>query len=85
MPGAADLPNMKRFLHWSPIALGVVFLLLLASLQKDRALQGKSGFYVDTLVKTAQGWRFRTREFWRDNDADSPFRRGAAPPPMPWL
>ncbi|MEO5925608.1 MAG: glycosyltransferase family 87 protein [Bryobacteraceae bacterium] len=35
---------MKRFLHWSPIALGVLFLLLLLSLQKDRALQGKNDF-----------------------------------------
>jgi hypothetical protein len=50
----------------------------------DRSLEGKSGFYIDTLVKTAQGWRFRTREFWRDTDADSPFKRGAPPPPMPW-
>jgi hypothetical protein len=35
---------MKQFLHWSPIALGVVFLLLLLFLQKDRALQGKNDF-----------------------------------------
>ena len=50
----------------------------------DRALEGKSGFYVDTLVNTKDGWRFKTREFWRDNDADSPFRKGAPPPAMPW-
>jgi hypothetical protein len=35
---------MKRFLYWSPIALGVVFLLLLLSLQRDRAFQGKNDF-----------------------------------------
>jgi hypothetical protein len=52
--------------------------------EDDRSLQGKSGFYIDTLVKTPDGWRFKTREFWRDTDADSPFRRGAPPPPMPW-
>lgn len=50
----------------------------------DRDLRGKSGFYVDTLVRTPAGWRFRTREFWRDCDAGSPFRRGAPPAPMPW-
>ena len=50
----------------------------------DRSLEGKSGFYVDTLVKTPAGWRFKTREFWRDTDAESPFKRGTPPPPMPW-
>ena len=50
----------------------------------DGPLQGKTGIYVDTLVRTPQGWRFRTREFLRDQDADSPFRRGSPPALMPW-
>ena len=50
----------------------------------DRSLEGKSGFYIDTLAKTPAGWRFKTREFWRDTDAGSPFKRGAPPPAMPW-
>nr|WP_245182022.1 nuclear transport factor 2 family protein [Sinorhizobium mexicanum] len=34
----------------------------------------KTGFYRDTLVKTAQGWRFKTRHLFLDHEADSPFR-----------
>ena len=69
-------------------AAGRCYALILADGESgangDRALSGKPGFYIDTLVRTAQGWRFRTREFWRDCDAQSPFRKGAPPAPMPW-
>jgi hypothetical protein len=34
--------------------------------------------YTDTLVKTADGWRFKRRVMWRDDDPLSPFK----PPPL---
>ena len=34
--------------------------------------------YADTLVKTADGWRFKKRVMWRDDDPLSPFK----PPPL---
>ena len=38
-----------------------------------------TGFYQDTLVKTAEGWRFKTRELYLDHEADSPFAAGKPP------
>jgi hypothetical protein len=35
---------MKRVVQWAPVALGIVFLLLLAYLQRDRALRGENDF-----------------------------------------
>jgi hypothetical protein len=35
---------MKAALHWLPVALGVVFLLSLAYLQRERALRGENDF-----------------------------------------
>ena len=35
---------MNRVLHWSPIFLGVVFLLLLAYVQRERTLKGQNDF-----------------------------------------
>jgi SnoaL-like domain len=34
----------------------------------------ETGIYKDTLVKTPQGWRFKKRISWRDDDDISPFR-----------
>jgi hypothetical protein len=34
----------QRILHWCPIALGILFLLSLAYLQRDRALKGQNDF-----------------------------------------
>ncbi len=68
-------------------AAGRAYAVILGAAEDDaddRDLRGKSGFYIDTLARTPDGWRFKTREFWRDTDADSPFRRGAPPPEMPW-
>ena len=45
---------------------------------------GYTGIYVDTLVRTADGWRFRTRVLKKDQDPDSPFRRGTPAAPAPW-
>ena len=69
-------------------AAGRAYVVILGAAKNesddDGPLEGKSGFYMDTLVKTPAGWRFKAREFWRDTDAGSPFKRGAPPPPMPW-
>jgi hypothetical protein len=36
--------------------------------------------YEDTLVKTNQGWKFKSRVVWRDDDENSPFKPAPAPP-----
>jgi len=36
--------------------------------------------YDDTLVKTAQGWKFSKRVVYRDDDDQSPFKANPAPP-----
>ncbi len=35
---------MRKILHWLPIALGLIFLLALGYLQRDRALRGQNDF-----------------------------------------
>ena len=35
---------MNRVLHWSPVVLGVMFLLSLAYLQRERTLKGQNDF-----------------------------------------
>ncbi|MEI9811228.1 MAG: hypothetical protein WDO18_00510 [Acidobacteriota bacterium] len=35
---------MKAFLHWAPVGLGVVFLLMITTLQSERVLSGKNDF-----------------------------------------
>jgi hypothetical protein len=37
----------------------------------------------DTLVKTAEGWKFKKRVVWRDDDDASPFRPKQRPPGAP--
>jgi hypothetical protein len=38
-----------------------------------------SGIYEDTLVKTPQGWRFKKRVVWRDDDDTTPFKAKSLP------
>lgn len=38
-----------------------------------------TGFYQDTLVKTPDGWRFKTRELYLDHEPESPFAAGKPP------
>ena len=35
---------MSRVLHWAPVVLGILFLLALAYLQRERAIQGQNDF-----------------------------------------
>jgi hypothetical protein len=39
----------------------------------------ETAIYDDTLVKTAQGWKFKKRVVWRDDDDITPFK----PKPLP--
>jgi hypothetical protein len=41
---SADVTNMKRMLFWLPVALGVIFLLLLGYHRRDMALSGRNDF-----------------------------------------
>lgn len=43
------------------------------TLKVDRAQKVYTGFYNDTLVKTPDGWRFKTRELWHDTEKNSPY------------
>ena len=66
-------------------AAGRAYCLILQHPKPDAAgLIGHVGLYEDMLVKTADGWRFKTRIFWRDRDPQSPFAAGAPPALMPW-
>lgn len=66
-------------------ATGRAYALILQRPKEDAsALVGHVGVYDDTLVRTADGWRFSTRVFWRDSDAELPFGFGAPPTALPW-
>lgn len=70
--------------HWvtnliiTPTAEGAdgfcYLLILTGNPHADGVLRGRTSFYTDKLVKTENGWRFRTRETWGDNEDKSPFK-----------
>jgi hypothetical protein len=53
--------------------------LLLFNARNIPATITETAIYDDTLVKTAQGWRFKKRVVWRDDDDITPFK----PKPLP--
>src|SRR6266851_4355260 len=53
--------------------------LLLFNARNIPATITETAIYDDTLVKTAQGWRFKKRVVWRDDDEITPFK----PKPLP--
>src|SRR5215831_6886673 len=59
-------------------AKGSVYLLLFNA-RNIPATIVETAIYDDTLVKTPQGWRFKKRVVWRDDDDISPFK----PRPLP--
>ena len=48
--------------------------LLLFNARNVPATIVETAIYEDTLVKTAQGWKFKKRVVWRDDDDISPFK-----------
>ena len=48
--------------------------LLLFNARNVPATITETAIYEDKLVKTREGWRFKTRIVWRDDDDISPFR-----------
>jgi hypothetical protein len=48
--------------------------LLLFDARKVPATLTETAIYDDTLVRTPQGWRFKKRVVWRDDDDISPFK-----------
>ena len=48
--------------------------LLLFNARNIPATITETAIYDDTLVKTSQGWRFKKRVVWRDDDDISPFK-----------
>jgi hypothetical protein len=65
-------------------AKGSVYLLLYTSTTTPPSFI-EIAIMDDTLVKTAEGWKFKKRVVWRDDDDLSPFRpkQGGGPPPSP--
>src|SRR5215470_3271122 len=59
-------------------AKGSVYLLLFNA-RNIPATIVETAIYEDTLVKTPQGWRFKKRVVWRDDDDITPFK----PKPLP--
>lgn len=59
-------------------AKGSVYLLLY-DVRTVPATFVETAIYDDTLVKTAEGWRFKKRVVWRDDDDVTPFK----PKPLP--
>jgi SnoaL-like domain len=59
-------------------ANGSVYLLLFNA-RNIPATIVETAIYEDTLVKTPQGWRFKKRVVWRDDDDNTPFK----PKPLP--
>ena len=53
--------------------------LLLFNARNIPATITETAIYDDTLVKTAQGWKFKKRIVWRDDDDITPFK----PKPLP--
>jgi hypothetical protein len=53
-------------IHITPTAEGVdaTCYAILGGPDADGNIEISPGFYTDTLVKTSEGWRFKTREFW---------------------
>jgi hypothetical protein len=54
-------------------AKGSVYLLLFSARSIPAAIV-ETAIYDDTLVKTPQGWRFKKRVVWRDDDDITPFK-----------
>jgi hypothetical protein len=63
-------------------AKGSVYLLLYASTTTPPSFV-EVAIMDDTLVKSSEGWKFKKRVVWRDDDDISPFRpkQGGGPPP----
>jgi hypothetical protein len=60
-------------------ASGSVYLLLFNA-RSIPATIVETAIYEDTLVKTPQGWRFKKRVVWRDDDDITPFKPKPLPP-----
>jgi actinorhodin biosynthesis protein ActVIA len=63
-------------------ATASAYLLLLNASNSPPTIT-ETAIYQDTLVKTAQGWRFKRRVNWRDDDDISPFKPKPPGPPPP--
>jgi len=61
----------------TPTAQGVdgfAYLLLVTdNPNSEGVIRGRHSFYIDKLVKTPDGWRFKSRETWGDSEPDSPY------------
>ena len=78
-PGGSRHMNTNLVLTKTPEgAKGSVYLLMYTATSTPDSFT-ELAIYDDTLVKTAQGWKFKKRVVWRDDDDISPFRAKQAP------
>ena len=52
---------------------GLAYAILINGVSKPGLLSGTPAFYFDKLVKTPDGWRFKSRANWLDNEKQSPY------------
>ena len=68
--------HVQANFNLTPTADGVdstaYVMLVPAKPDADGNFIGRPGFYTDRLVKTADGWRFKTREIFEGRDFDDP-------------
>ena len=58
-------------------AHGLVCLLYLQAGGEAAPIAATMGLYEDRLVRTPQGWRFKSRQVWGDHNPASPYRATA--------
>jgi SnoaL-like domain len=81
MGGRGGLRHFNANLVVTPTpegAKGSVYLLLFNARNVPATIV-ETAIYEDTLVKTPEGWRFKKRVVWRDDDDITPFK----PKPIP--
>jgi SnoaL-like domain len=81
MGGRGGLRHFNANLLITPTpegAKGSVYLLLFDARNVPATIV-ETAIYEDTLVKTSQGWKFKKRLVWRDDDDITPFK----PKPLP--
>lgn len=53
---------------------GMAYALIVSGQPIPGTFIGTPAFYIDKLVRTPDGWKFKSREVWEDWEKDSPYR-----------
>ena len=83
--GPSTTRHVMANIELTPTADGVngrAYGLVISGQVTPGTITGSPALYHDTLVKTASGWRFKTREIWLDQEKDSPYLGKPASSPV---